>query len=88
MSVNQEYVERTLMVGHKHVALVFLQVLASFNLYRYQKHLEDNLSPHMTRHVTPEVAIAYGGTNAHLECCNHRHQHYSRQTNYKLVDSI
>ena len=88
MSVNQENVERTLMVGHKHVTLVFFQMFASLHLYRYQKHLEDNLSPYMARHVAPEVPIAYGGTNAHLECCNHRHQHYSRQTNYKLVDSI
>ena len=88
MSVNQEYVERTLMVGHKHVALVLFQMFAPLNLYRYQKHFQDYFSPYMARHVAPEVAIAYGGTNAHLECCNHRHQHYSRQTHNQLVDSI
>ena len=58
MTVYQEDVKRTLMVGHKHVTLVLLQILAPFHLDGQKKQFQDQVAPPVTRVVAPEMPLA------------------------------
>ena len=67
MAVYQEDVERALMISHKHIALVFLQMFAPLYLDRNEKCLQHQFTPHMARVISPEVPVAYGCTYAHFK---------------------
>jgi hypothetical protein len=66
-TVDKENIESPLMVGHKDVGLGILQVLAPFDGNRQQQRANNNLAPPMARIVSPEVAVADGTPDAHLQ---------------------
>ena len=57
-SINQEDVERSLMVGNKDIRLTFAQVLAPFHLHGQEQQSHDEARPALTGIIAPEVAVA------------------------------
>ena len=88
MAVDEENVERSLMVGHKHIALGFLQMFATLYLDRNQKKLQNQFTPPMSWEVTPEVAIADGSADAHLQRRYYRQDYQQWQPNHQLINLI
>ena len=88
IAVDHEDVEDALMVRHKHVALVFLQVLLTFYLDRQQQRPDNHLCPPSSGIVPPEVAVADGGSDAHLYRRKDRDEDQYRQAYDDLVELI
>mgnify|MGYP000859323053 CR=1 FL=1 len=88
MTEYQKYVERALMVAHKHIRLVVLQVLASHNLYRQKQHLKYGCCPQLRRIVTPEVAVAKHAAHARCERRKYCEHEYYRQRDAYLIYSV
>ena len=57
-TVNQEYVERTLMIRHKHIRSILVDIFTASYADRQQKQAACKHRPQMTRIITPEIPIA------------------------------
>ena len=57
-SVNEEYVERALVVSHEDVALLRVEVLTTFDTDWQKEQIAGEASPPLAGIVTPEVSVA------------------------------
>ena len=87
-AVNQEDVERALMVGHKDIRLVGFQVFAPLDLDRQQEHTRDGSRPPATRVIAPIVTIAQRTSYAHQECSPDGHCNGDGNGNKNLINAI
>ena len=58
------------MVGNEDVGLVLFQMLTSLDSNRKQQGTDNHLTPPMARVIAPEMTIADGAANAHLQSRN------------------
>ena len=68
-SVYQEYVEGTLVIGHKHVGSTFVYFLPSMYLHRNKQYIADELWPDFTGIVPPGMRPPYQRTDNGDQCC-------------------
>jgi hypothetical protein len=62
VTINQEDVKGSLMVGYKDIRLFLIQVLTSLYTYRNEEQPQDNTSPQTRRIVAPEMTEAKSRT--------------------------
>ena len=76
------------MVGDKNITLLFFQMFTTFYLDRNQKQLQDQFTPPVARIIAPEMPVANGGTNTHLQRRYNRQDHQQWQPYYQLINLI
>ena len=57
-SIDEENVESSLVVGHKHIALSGLEVFTSFHFYGQEEQSDDTARPVAAGVIAPEMTIA------------------------------
>lgn len=57
-TVDEEDVECSLVVGHKDIALLGVEILASLNVYGQEKEVAGDARPYLPGIVAPEVSVA------------------------------
>ena len=87
-TVNQKYIERSLMVGYEHIRLPFLQVFASLDLHGQQKHTHNELRPPLAGIISPEMTVAQRAADDYHQTCYYGVYSYQRKSYEELINTV
>ena len=88
VTIYPEDVHRTLVVGHKHIALLMVDVFPPLHLDGQQQDVADELRPNLAGIITPKVRAAYETADNRDEGCEHGGDERQGQSDEKLIDYI
>ena len=87
-SVDNEDVDRSLVVADKDVALMLAQMLPPFYLYGEQADPDEKPGPPFARVIAPEMAVAHGASYRRDKGTEDRAEDENGQENEELINSI
>ena len=87
-TVNQEYIEGSLMVGYEHIRLSFLQVFTSLYLHGQQKHTHNELRPPLAGIISPEMTVAQCAADNYHQTCYYGVYSNQRKSYEELINTI
>ena len=88
ITIYQKDVHRTLVVGHKHIALLMVDVFPPLHLDGQQQDVADELRPNLSGIIAPKVRAAYETADNRDEGCEHGGDERQGQSDEKLIDFI
>ena len=88
VAVYQKYIECSLMICHKNIRRVLVDIFATAYLGAYEKQYTEATCPKHGRIESPPITVAYGRTGYRHKCGKDSEYHQNRYCNTPLIKKI